>query len=250
MDLSMVLTQLGAADFPTSSLPSELTFCSNFREWNAVRAHGAGAGRTPPGPIRMCEEPPPAGYKARSLGGKGADLHVVVRTSSLLSEGLRLFRVDADVSGGEARTGDGTSGETGGPSADAARGAEGLSQAAVSLERFVCIGDDETNGTIGPWHFARVVSARDGSEMMGDAEVEPLREARVKKVASLAAAAKAKVETEAARKRAREEKRMRAEHAAKQTQMEPPPKKFNPYLAHMKDDDEEEDDDHDDDEGY
>lgn len=258
MDLSLVLTPLGAADFPTSSLPSELTFCSNFREWNAVRSLGAGAGRTPAGPIRLCEHPPPAGYKAQSLGGKSADLHVVVRTTSLLAEGLRLFRVDGEASsgeasggvasGGDAKTSSATGGESGGPGADAAGGAEGASRPPADLERLVCIGDEETNGTVGPWHFDRVVSARDGSEMMCAAEVEPLREARVKKVASLAAAAKAKVEAEAARKAKREEKRMREDHAAEQAQMEPPPKKFNPYLAHMKDD--EEGEEHDEDEVY
>ena len=57
-----------------------------------------------------------------------------------------------------------------------------------------------------------------------------------------------KARKEAARKAKREEKRMREDHAAEQAQMEPPPKKFNPYLAHMKDD--EEGEEHDEDEVY
>ena len=106
------------------------------------------------------------------------------------------------------------------------------------------VGDDETGGTLGPWHFERVVNARDGTELMSAAEVEPLREARVKKVQSLAAAAQAKRDAEAARKAKREEKRLREEHAAALAEAEQPAaKRPNPYLAHMAKEEEEEEGD-------
>ena len=226
VDTTLKITPLGAPDFETSSLPSELTFCSSFREWNAVRSHGCGAGRSAPSPIRLCSRPPPAGFKAASLGGRSADIFVVISTSSLLAEGLNIFRVDAEGDGKDSTAAAGTAGVP------------------PSCEDLVVVGDDETGGTVGPWHFQRVVNARDGTEMMSAAEVEPLREARVKKVQSLAAAAQAKRDAEAARKAKREEKRLREEHAAALAEAEQPAaKRPNPYLAHMAKEEEEEEGD-------
>lgn len=53
---------------PDPSPPSILFFGSTFREWNAVRSNGVGAGRTPPGPIFLSAHPPPLG--AKPLGAK------------------------------------------------------------------------------------------------------------------------------------------------------------------------------------
>jgi hypothetical protein len=245
VDTSLQLTAVGAPDFPTASLPDELTFCASFREWNAVRSHGCGAGRSPLAPVRLCSKPPPRGFKAASLGGKSADLIVVIRTRSLLAEGLRLFRVDREgaAEAAEGSGGSGGSGEGATAAASAASASSASSPPPPGLEDLVCVGDDESGGAIGPWHFERVVNARDGSEMMGAAEVEPLREARAQKVLSLAAAAQAKLDAERARQAKREEKRLREEHAASLQADEPPAKRFNPYLAHMGDGGDEEDED-------
>ena len=53
---------------PDPSPPSILFFGSTFREWNAVRSNGVGAGRTPLGPIFLSAHPPPLG--AKPLGAK------------------------------------------------------------------------------------------------------------------------------------------------------------------------------------
>ena len=217
VDVSLVLTPLGFPGFPASDLPGELYFCSTFREWNQVRSHGAGAGRDPPAPIRLCAQAPPPEYRAPSLGGRRADLHVVLRTSSLLAEGLRLFKAKPPPTPPPDAT------HTLAPVADP--------------ECFFCVGEDEADGAVGPWHFARVVNSRDGSEMMGAADVEPLREARRQRAEIKSKASQAKMDSDAARKRQVEDMRKRDA----QPQAEPPAKRHNPYLAHRKDEGEEDD---------
>ena len=109
-------------------------------------------------------------------------------------------------------------------------------------ETIVCVGDGE-GGAIGPWHYDRVESARDSSEMMGGAEIEPLREARAKQQA-LAVEKKLKsAEAEEARRKQREASRARRENAEAEAIAEAsrPAEKFNPYLAHMVSQEEEED---------
>ena len=114
-----------------------------------------------------------------------------------------------------------------------------------SHEDVACVGD--ADGLIGPWHFARVTSARDGNEMMGAAELDGIREARAKQSAAQQAAVAAKAAAEA-------EKRLRKDHRDEQRALEEERKakkpKFNPYLAHLEeasrkrkyeDEDEEED---------
>ena len=67
VDTTLKITPLGAPDFETSSLPSELTFCSSFREWNAVRSHGCGAGRSAPSPIGCARGRHPQGSRPHRL---------------------------------------------------------------------------------------------------------------------------------------------------------------------------------------
>ena len=205
-------------------LPEHLVFCTSFRHWNAVRSHGVGAGVEPACPIRLCERVPPPGTKVASLANRAPDLLVYVRTASLLHEGLSLFRVFPP-EGADGAVGD--------------QGAAGVD----ALESIICVGDAPT-GLIGPWHFERVVSARDGAEMMGGDEIDALRQARTAKAATVAKAATARAEADEARRKQREATRRQREEA--EDDDEPPapapPAKFNPYLAHMAEPAEEEDD--------
>jgi hypothetical protein len=196
-------------------LPEVLIFCTSFKEWNAVRSHGAGAGRDPPTPVRLCTRAPPASYKPASLG-RSADLHVYVRVSSLLESGLPLFSML-----GEPTTGGAGDGLGGGDDPGA-------------VESIVCVGDEES-GAIGPWHFDRVVSARDGCEMMGRDEADALRLARSNQLSKQLAASRVRAEAEEARRKQREESRERrqAASAGDEAGDQPPSQRFNPYLAHI-----------------
>ena len=204
-------------------LPQLLIFCTSFRDWNALRAQGAGAGQAVPRPLRLCERTPPSGTKIASLGRKAADLLVHVRTASLLAEGLRLYRVLPTESVDGAQ--------------DTAQGGA----AEENWESIVCVGD-APSGLIGPWHFDKVVSARDGSEMMGEDEIEALRQARAAKAAEVVKAAQARADAEEARRKQREaSRRQREESEAMAAPVQAP--RHNPYLAHMAAPEEEEDDD-------
>ena len=197
-----------------ASLPELVVFCSAFKEWNAVRSQGVGAGRAPPRPIYLCTAAPAAGAKPPSLG-RSADIHVFIETASLLAEGLRLFTVD-----GEAR------------GADPPPSSAAPSTAAEPLESLVCVGAPET-GLIGPWHFARVLNARDGTELMSAAETEPIRQDRARALAHKAAATTAAEEAVAARQRQREATRRREEAALEEPLDDPDEaERFNPYLTH------------------
>lgn len=197
-------TSLSLAPY-AGALPELLVFCSSFKEWNAVRSHGVGAGRSPPQPIRLSTAPPRASFKVPSLG-RTADLHVYIRTASLLAEGHQIFAVAGE-----------------GVAADAA-------------EALVCTGDSH-QGTVGPWHFENVLNARDGSEMMSASEVAPLREQRTRELAAKQATAAAAAATEEARRLKQVRRREEATAAAEVEQ--PPPKRHNPYLAHMQEEDDE-----------
>jgi hypothetical protein len=91
---------------PDPSPPSILFFGSTFREWNAVRSNGVGAGRTPPGPIFLSAHPPPLG--AKPLGAKLGSLaaapaprlarkflatRAAAHRENMLSEGLSFLLV-------------------------------------------------------------------------------------------------------------------------------------------------------------
>jgi pSer/pThr/pTyr-binding forkhead associated (FHA) protein len=229
-DAVRVDTSLRLVHLPASDTPEHLIFCSSFREWNAVRSKGAGAGRDgPPRPVRLSPQPPPAGVKIASLGSRAPDLHVLIRSASLLAEGIQLYRVlpaedaEADAVGAT------------GADADAPAAAP----RADEVESIVCCGDVETGGTIGPWHFERVVSSRDGSVMMGADEVAPLRDARARRAREKAGAAQAKADAEAARQRQREASRQRAAAADDDDGQATKRPKHNPYLAHMEQDGED-----------
>ena len=211
-----------------NALPAFLVHCATFRTWNAVRSLGAGAGITPARPIRLCLAAPPEAAKLGSLGRK-ADLHVCIRTASLLDAGIALFRV---VQGPADGDGDGGGGD----------GAAATAGALDQYETIVCVGDGE-GGAIGPWHYDRVESARDSSEMMGGAEIEPLREARAKQQALAVEKKLRSAEAEEARRKQREASRARRENAEAEAIAEAsrPAEKFNPYLAHMVSQEEEED---------
>ena len=56
---------------------------------------------------------------------------------------------------------------------------------------FVCAGDADV-GAVGPWHFDRVVNARDGSALMEEEEIAPLRAARAAEIAARREAEEAK----------------------------------------------------------
>ena len=171
-------------------------------------------------------QPPPAGRKIASLGQRAPDLHVIIRSASLLAEGIQLFRVlpadNADPTDADALT------ATASPD---------------DVESIVCCGDIEADGAIGPWHFERVVSSRDGSVMMGADEVAPLREARAQRAREKANAAQAKAEAEAERQRQREAKRQTADEDVQHGQAPVTKRpKHNPYLAHMEQDGEDDED--------
>ena len=146
-----------------------------------------------------------------------------VRTASLLAEGLRLYRVLPTESVDGAQ--------------DTAQGGA----AEENWESIVCVGD-APSGLIGPWHFDKVVSARDGSEMMGEDEIEALRQARAAKAAEVVKAAQARADAEEARRKQREaSRRQREESEAMAAPVQAP--RHNPYLAHMAAPEEEDDDD-------
>lgn len=224
---------------PDPSPPSILFFGSTFREWNAVRSNGVGAGRTPPGPIFLSAHPPPLGAKLGSLG-RPAELHVLLRTESMRSEGLSFYTVEC-----EAQTGAGVGG-----AAAEAEGAPAASVAAASagpalgpaLEGWVCVGDVDT-GLVGPWHFASVVHARDGSVLMSEEEIEPLRQARARRSAELLASKKAALEVAEVRQRQKEAAMRRRDEQLAEEEAPRRAKRFNPYLAHRQDAQAEEDED-------
>ena len=152
----------------------------------------------------------------------------------MLAEGLRLYMVadeGAAATGTAAVAADG--GEVSEASAEVAQAAE-QGPRPPPLEGWACVGAAET-GLIGPWHFARVLNARDGCEMMSEEETEPLRQERARQLAQTAAAKSAVEEAAEARKRQREAARARreAEAAAEDDDDEPEARPFNPYLAHM-----------------
>ena len=220
---------------PDPSPPSILFFGSTFREWNAVRSNGVGAGRTPPGPIFLSAHPPPLGAKLGSLG-RPSEIHVLLRTESMLAEGLSFFTVEC-----EAHTEAGMGG-----AAAEAEGAPAASVAAASagpaLEGWVCVGDVDT-GLVGPWHFASVVHARDGSVLMSEEEIEPLRQARARRSAELLASKKAALEEAEARQRQKEAAARRRNEQLAEEEVPRPAKRFNPYLAHRQDAQAEQDED-------
>ena len=232
-----------ASDLLTLSGGVQTLVCgTTFKCWNAVRSQGAGAGAVPPTPIRLSTIPPPAGAKLPSLQ-RAADLHVYLNVQSLRQARIPLFRV---LGGGGGEGGEGGEGGMGGVRGEgSAASAEGLDGAGDggALESLVCVGDAE-GGALGPWHFACVRNARDGSEMMGGEEVAALRAARSERAAQQEAAAKAKADVDEARRLQREATRKRAEFEATACEAAPPPKvaRANPYLAHLAGRDDDEDD--------
>ena len=80
---------------PDPSPPSILFFGSTFREWNAVRSNGVGAGRTPPGPIFLSAHPPPLAWVRSSVPSAARPplltTHVLLRTESMLLRGPLLL---------------------------------------------------------------------------------------------------------------------------------------------------------------
>lgn len=221
VDASLCLVRIGA-DGPDASgfeLPPTLIFGASFREWNSLRSRGLGPGSEPARPIRLCACAPPRGAKLESLGGKAADLLVHVRTASLRKWGIEVYR-DAALELELPQEGPQL-----GPAAALAPGA------APPAEPLVCGGDHE-GGAIGPWHFERVLNARDGSEMMGGAEISPLREAHERSLVAVAEAATNKADAAEARRRQTEAAGLRAIGNTPQAVPAPAPR-HNPYAAHL-----------------
>lgn len=262
LDSARVDTTLRIVPFPPAMLPEHLVFCSAFKDWNAVRSHGAGAGSGPPQPIRLSVAAPGASAKLPSLGGRAANLHVYVRAASLLGEGCRLYQVlddEADASarlmrapqeenagaveagGVGAMPTPGVCGPampqgptmTGSPMMSTTLGPQLPPTLPTPMETIICVGDP-ASGLIGPWHFERVLSARDGSEMMSVDEIEPLRQQRRAAAADAAAKAAAAEAAAQAKQMEREAKRRRLEEASDTEARQPA--RHNPYLAHMQDD--------------
>ena len=217
-----------------NTLPSQLIFCASFKTWNALRSHGVGAGVEPPQPIRLCcQKPKAANTRVESLGNRAADLLVYVDTLVLLREGGKLFRVS------KRQEVDAAEGESSGAGASAAAATPMRND---EIEPLACIGPDEKGGLIGPWLFTKVINARDGSEMMGEVELAPLREARRKAAEQVAVKAAEKAEAEQVRMRQREVSRIRREEAERVAERSKPVERYNPYLAHREGEDEEEED--------
>ena len=207
-----------------AGLPDRLVFCATFREWNALRTHGAGAGREVPArPLRLSRTVPASGWKAPSLGQRAPDLLVHVSTASLAAAAADGAVWLYQVVGEEEQEAE---------------------EEAGGLESIVCVGDAR-GGCLGPWHFARVVNARDGSEMMGEDEIAALRAERASTAERDAAATRARAEAAEATRRQREAQRQQllAKRRRQEEEEEEEDgdggggdggggKRHNPYLAH------------------
>eukprot|EP00316_Scyphosphaera_apsteinii_P006772 CAMPEP_0119334628 /NCGR_PEP_ID=MMETSP1333-20130426/87699_1 /TAXON_ID=418940 /ORGANISM="Scyphosphaera apsteinii, Strain RCC1455" /LENGTH=82 /DNA_ID=CAMNT_0007344969 /DNA_START=24 /DNA_END=268 /DNA_ORIENTATION=+ len=78
----------------------------------------------------------------------------------------------------------------------------------------------DSAGLIGVWMFEKVISARDGGEMLSAEEIAPLRAARYKEMEQQAKL----VEAEHEKKRQREAERRAREAAIEAEEPAPPPK--------------------------
>eukprot|EP00308_Calcidiscus_leptoporus_P012227 CAMPEP_0119361962 /NCGR_PEP_ID=MMETSP1334-20130426/9157_1 /TAXON_ID=127549 /ORGANISM="Calcidiscus leptoporus, Strain RCC1130" /LENGTH=438 /DNA_ID=CAMNT_0007377101 /DNA_START=53 /DNA_END=1369 /DNA_ORIENTATION=- len=185
-----------------------LVYGCKFVEWNVLRSKGAGAGSTRV--IRLSTTAPAKGERIPG-SNIAPDLLVYVNALHLQNEGVQLFiDLTATASAAEAWSASAT-------------GAAG-SEAPLALTAT----GSEADGTIGVALFEKVVSARDGSEMMSSEEIAPIRAARAAQLEAKARAA----EAEAERKRKREQARREREAAEQEEAVKPAVKRFNPYLAH------------------
>ena len=176
-----------------------------FLEYNSIRSRGLA------GPARFWRRAPAKGEKPHGLKA-APHILVYVRTASLVDGGSAVYVEEAGADGG----------------ADAAE-----------EPAFVCAGDADV-GAVGPWHFDRVVNARDGSALMEEEEIAPLRAARAAEIAArreAEAAKEAKVAAKAEAKAAKAEASARAAAAPQWEDMpeeeEEPAERFNPYLQHL-----------------
>ena len=178
-----------------------------FLEYNSIRSRGLA------GPARFWRRAPAKGEKPHGLQA-APHILVYVRTASLVDGGSAVYVEEAG-------------------------GADGAA-AAAEEPTFVCAGDADV-GAVGPWHFDRVVNARDGSALMEEEEIAPLRAARAAEIAArreAEAAKEAKVAAKAEAKAAKAEASARAAAAPQwedvpEEEEEEPAERFNPYLQHL-----------------
>jgi len=220
VDPSLVLRPFDLASLPAGT---ELYHGTSFGEWNGLRARGVGAAAAA-GPIRLCTVAPAKHNRFRLAGAPGdtrCDLVVVLAAAQMAAEGVEVW---VDVGGSDAAAEAAVTAAV----TEEAYAAHFAAPPPLALVALSAVGEA---GVLGVHLFERVTNARDASEMLSPAEVEPFRRLRLLRKEKEAAAAAA----EAGQKRAAEEARALAARGGEEgeEEEEQAPERYNPYLAHL-----------------